>query len=166
MAGSCTNRKMEIFTLMVDNEFGVLTRVTALIRREGWNIRSLSVAETDDTDVSRLTVSLDLHHSAVEHVVDRLSRLGSVRDVSVFSPETQVAQELCFVRLDVKDSEALAALCADYDAQRLEEGPDSVLLSVRYPAQDTDQFLKRCKLIGLRAIARSGAIALNLAENV
>lgn len=75
--------KKQIYTigLTVDNEFGVLTRVTALIRREGWNIKSLSVDETERSDISRMTIDLECAEHTAEQVIKRLSRLASVRAI-------------------------------------------------------------------------------------
>lgn len=151
----------DVITLLVDNEFGVLTRVTALLRREGWNIRSLAVAETDDPDVSRLTVSLYRRHTALRQIIERLERQTSVREVLIFTPESQVAQELCLARLDASDPSAIEALRRDYELQFLGEGEGEILLSLRCAPDRTGEFVRRCKEIGLREIARTGAVALS-----
>ncbi len=64
--------------LLVDNEFGVLTRITALVRREGFNIRCLAVDETENPEISRLLICVESMQSAVPRVVVRLNRLGCV----------------------------------------------------------------------------------------
>lgn len=157
-----SNQK-DIFTLMVDNEFGVLTRITALIRRAGWNIRSLAVSETPVPEISRLTVCLDCRHNTLDNVLERLSRLNCVREVSVYDRDTQVAQELCLLRVETADSPALAALCSAWNARRLTEGDGGeTVLSVCCDAGETDTMLEQFKSLGLRDMARTGTVTLRL----
>lgn len=157
------NRETDVITLMVDNEFGVLTRVTALIRREGLNIRSLAVAETENSAVSRMTVCLERRHGRLEHVLGRLRRLSSVREVLIFSPETQAARELCLVRVAAADAAALEALCAGGDVQRLEEEGGGALLSACGSPQWVDGFIRQCRELGLLDISRTGILTLDRA---
>lgn len=152
--------RTDVFTLMVDSEFGVLTRITALIRRAGGNIRSLSVAQTAVPEISRLTVSLDCRHFTLDSVLDRLRRLNCVREISVFSPDTQVAQELCLLRV-AADSPDLDALCARWDAQKLDQQNGEVILSVRCAPDDTPAMQEQFQALGLLDMARTGTIALD-----
>lgn len=91
------HRNLQIFSLLVDNEFGVLTRITALIRREGLNIKGLTVAETLTPSVSHLTVTVEMQGVKLETVVKRLGRLDCIRSFTVCTDAGFVRQELCLV---------------------------------------------------------------------
>ncbi|GEM_PF-1110738 len=149
-----------VFTLLVDNEFGVLTRITALIRRAGWNIRSLAVAETKATETSRLTICLERRHNTVEQVLERLNRLDCVREILPYSKETQVARELALLHLSVKDEDTLQQLCRQLNATILERNGSHVLLSAVCEEGVLDNILPTLREQGLLDIARTGAITL------
>jgi len=150
-----------IFTLMVDSEFGVLTRVTALIRRSGWNIRSLAVSETAVLEVSRLTISLECKGITYQTVLDKLGRLDCVREIALFSPDAQATRELALVRLERPcSSDELTELCAGCMLELLEKTDGTVLFSLAGPPFALDAALDRVKKLGDVDTARTGPIAL------
>lgn len=79
-------RHVRNILLTVDNEFGVLTRITALVRREGFNILSLAVAVTENPEVSRMVMAVECVDGAFDRVLGRLRRLGCVRRADEMSP--------------------------------------------------------------------------------
>lgn len=150
-----------VFTLMVDNEFGVLTRITALIRRAGWNIRSLSVGETAVPEISRLTVCLECRHHSLETVLERLRKQSCVREVRLYSPETQVARELAILRFSLEDEMALERIVEQYGAQLIGDPDENgFLCSVCCGAGELDRWMPEFLRLGLVEIARTGTIAL------
>ncbi|MEI6100544.1 MAG: ACT domain-containing protein [Eubacteriales bacterium] len=77
------NRSSVTIFMLVDNEFGVLTRITALLRREGFNIMSLAVEVTENPEISQLLVSVECMDTALPRVLGRLNKLGCVKDAVV-----------------------------------------------------------------------------------
>lgn len=150
-----------IFTLMVDNEFGVLTRITALIRRAGWNIRSLSVAETETPEISRLTICIECKNNTLEYVRERLVRQSCVREISIFSKDRDVALELAVVRVT---SEAAAKLVADKDIISKHLDESGTVLSIMCAHDKMDLLLAELRGNGLLEVARTGTVALRLKE--
>lgn len=65
--------------LLVDNEFGVLTRITALLRREGFNIKSLAVEVSDNPDLSQMLIAVECLTSAIPKVLARLNKMDCVK---------------------------------------------------------------------------------------
>ena len=153
-----------VFTLMVDNEFGVLTRITALIRRAGWNICSLAVAETARHEVSRLTICLECRHHTLEHVLERLGKLDCVLEITMFESETQVAQELALVRVKTTDEALLAGILIGCGRKVLNQNSGETLVAVVGEPAKLDDVLKRLQEIGVADLARTGTIALKLPE--
>ncbi|MGI6151317.1 MAG: hypothetical protein ACOYIR_05140 [Christensenellales bacterium] len=94
------NLTPHLLTLEVDNEFGVLTRITAVIRREGFNISGLSVAELPGGLTARVTLSLLCALSSAAAVIDRLKRLNCVHSIASCTRETHAIAELALFRWD------------------------------------------------------------------
>lgn len=153
------SKQQAIFTLMVDNEFGVLTRITALIRRAGWNIRSLSVAETETPEISRLTICIECKNNTLEYVRERLVRQSCVREISVFSEDSDVARELAIVRVtsgaaaQIKSNRDIAVKCLDDTGN---------VLSIMCGPDEMEALLAGLRGNGLIEIARTGTVALKL----
>ncbi len=152
----------QIFTLKVDNEFGVLTRITALIRRAGWNIRSLSVNETEKREVSRLTICLECKNNTLEYVLDKLGKQGCVKEISVFSPETEVAQELAIVRVSADGAAHVRQHYEQNIVKVLNSGSDEQVLSIAAEPESMETLLKDLREHGLLEVARTGTIVLKL----
>lgn len=155
------SKQQAIFTLMVDNEFGVLTRITALIRRAGWNIRSLSVAETETSEISRLTICIECKNNTLEYVREKLVRQSCVREISVFSEAHDVARELAIVRVT---GGAAAKLKSDGDiaVKCLDEAGN--VFSIMCGPEEMENLLDGLRGNGLLEAARTGTVALRLRE--
>ena len=93
------------FYMLVDNEFGVLTRITAMLRREGFNIKSLAVEVTDNPEISQMLVSVECIESAVPKVLTRLNKLGCVKNAVQTSGKFDLSVHLKNVFLDLKKTE-------------------------------------------------------------
>ena len=150
---------VHILTLMVDNEFGVLTRITAQIRREGWNIKTLAVAECVDSSISRITLSLECFDATLPQVIHRLSRLACVRSVSAYEPGSQLCRELAVVKLPAL-SESIQALADEYQARVIVSSDATSVLELTASPAVLDEFLFKLKEIGMTDVVRTGPIIL------
>ena len=149
--------KTELLNLLVDNEFGVLTRITAAIRREGWNIKSLSVAETNHPERSALSICVEYYEATLERLLRRLDRMESVRQVSVYREGTHAARELVLLGLAVRPDN-LGDLKTRYGVRLFEQRSQPVLEFSGDP-DEADALL--AELAGnVRSVMRTGAIFL------
>ena len=80
--------------LLVDNEFGVLTRITALIRREGLNIKSLAVEVTENPELSQVLISVECIINSLPKVLSRLNKLGCVKKAVQVSERFDLSKQL------------------------------------------------------------------------
>lgn len=87
-------RSVKTIDLRVDNEFGVLTRITALVRREGFNIVSLAVNATGHPEISRLLLAVECIDTAFVKVMNRLKKLGCVREAVEVDESFDLSAEL------------------------------------------------------------------------
>ena len=95
-AGPSKNR-YHTLVVTVENKFGVLARVAGLFARRGFNIESLAVAPTDDEDLSRITVVVDVESAPLEQVVKQLDKLVNVVEIRELHPDHSVERELMIV---------------------------------------------------------------------
>ena len=90
-----------LISLLVSNHFGVLTRVTGLFSRRGYNIVSLSVGETHDPAFSRITIQTLADGAGVSQIMKQLGKLEDVKNVMLLPGAETVARELILVKLVV-----------------------------------------------------------------
>lgn len=149
-------KKVHILTMLVDNEFGVLTRITALIRREGWNIKSLAVSETINHDTSRLTISLECLDSSLPQVLARLDRFDCVHSVTAYSDETHICRELVVLQT-CADRPSVLVVAGKYGARIILEEGGCMTLELSDTPENIDAFFKEMEPLGLQGYARTGA---------
>ena len=89
--------KTYILMMDVDDEFGVLTRITGRIRREGLNIAALSVAQTATPGISRMTIRVQMRGIPADQVIGRLSRFDCVKEIHLCGENTLPVQELALI---------------------------------------------------------------------
>jgi acetolactate synthase-1/3 small subunit len=155
---------VQLLSMQVDNEFGVLTRITALIRREGWNIKSLSVAETVDPSVSCLTVSIECMDSVLAHVRERLERLDCVHSLTVFDARRHRRVELAVVRVQTADTAGAGACAAAFGARPWDAEGREATYEITGDPGHIDAFLEALRAFGAPEITRSGAIMITRGE--
>ena len=93
---------MKRYTLavLVRNKFGVLNRVTSMFRRRQFNINALTVSETEDSELSRITVVFDGDDIKKEQLKNQLVKLPDVRTIKEFDSSNSVSRELLLVKMD------------------------------------------------------------------
>lgn len=149
-----------LLTLMVDNEPGVLTRITAQIRREGWNIKSLSVAESQDPLVSRITLALECYDLTLPAVENKLSKLACVRSVNAFEEKNNICRELAVIRLFDRTDDMRTFVNASKASIVIDSGEDYVIEFVGTP-EEVDAFTSSCEEFSKINCARTGAVILD-----
>lgn len=155
-----SKRGVQTLILLVDNEFGVLTRVTALVRREGWNIKSLAVAETMSEAVSRLTISVEYVDSTLPHVLERLERLACVRSIAVFAADTHYSRELVMITVEGAGAAEAGRVAGAAGARVLESAQGWLTLEFSGAPEQAQSLIAKLKPFGAVNIARSGIVTL------
>ena len=101
-----------VIAVYVENKYGVLTRVTSMFMRRGFNIDSLTVGETDDPAFSRITITLRADEYARDQLVNQLYKLQNVKKVKVLENGSSVERELMIIKVSnspEKRAEIMAA---------------------------------------------------------
>ncbi|HRQ61333.1 MAG TPA: acetolactate synthase small subunit [Alphaproteobacteria bacterium] len=150
--------------LLVDNEPGVLARVIGLFSGRGYNIESLTVAETNHTEnLSRITIVSTGTPEVIEQIKAQLERLVPVRRVSDLTIEgPHVERELALVKVTSKGDKRIEALrVADiFRARPVDSTLESFVFEITGTTQKIEAFLELMTPLGLVDVSRTGIAAI------
>ncbi|WP_328799489.1 acetolactate synthase small subunit [Sandaracinobacteroides hominis] len=152
-------------SILVDNEAGVLGRITGLFSSRGYNIESLTVADvTEDESVSRITIVTSGPRRVIDQItaqLDRLVPVHSVTDLSELGPH--IERELALVKVAGTGEKRVEALrLADiFRARPVDTTTQSFVFEISGSTQKVDQFIELMREVGLVEVARGGVVALS-----
>ena len=151
-------------SVLVDNEPGVLARVIGLFSGRGYNIESLTVAETRHRQgLSRITIVTSGTHMIIEQIKAQLNRLVPVHSVSDLTMEgPSVERELALVKVDgVGDKRVEALRIADiFRARPVDATTESFVFEIVGDTEKLDAFVELMKPLGLVDLSRTGVVAI------
>jgi len=149
-------------SLLVDNEPGVLARVSGLFSGRGFNIESLCVAETLDRSVSRITLVTRGDDAVAEQITKQLNKLINVIKVSNLTATDCVEREMALIKVSAKaDSRAEILRIVDiFRCKVVDVSPTHYAIEVTGTADKLAAILSLLKPMGIKEVARTGAIAL------
>ena len=159
------NEKKEekhILSLLVENQPGVLSRISGLFSGRGFNIESLSVAETIDPDVSRMTLVTVGDMAITEQIKKQLNKLINVIKVSEFTGATYVQREMALIKVSAKPEHRaeILRMVDIFRSRVVDVGADYYTVEMTGDEHKVEAFLSLLKPMGIKEIARTGAIAL------
>jgi len=157
-----SNAQHHILVAQVQDQPGVLNRVTSLFRRRMFNIESLTVGHTDQPGVSRMTVVVDGARTSVEQVTKQLYKLIEVTKVSEVTQESVVAHELALIKVSasVGHRPEVLQLASVYNATVVHVTPDAVLIEATGPEDKIDALVSVLRTYGIKEMVRTGVIAM------
>jgi len=149
-------------SVLVENRPGILTRVAALFARRGFNIHSLAVGPTENPDVSRMTVVVDVDELPLEQVTKQLNKLISVLKIVELEPSASVQRELLLVkvRADVQTRSQILDAVQLFRAKVVDVAPDAVTIEVTGNPDKLEAILKVLEPFGIRELVQSGMVAI------
>lgn len=154
--------KKHTLAVTVENRPGVLTRVTTLFRRRGYNIDSLAVGETEDPGISRMTIVVDGDDRIIEQVTKQLYKLVDVIKIVDITEDRAVERELVLIKV-----KADAAMRADivqivdiFRARIVDIGRNSLIIEATGDSGKIDAIEDSLKPFGIVELARTGKIAM------
>jgi acetolactate synthase-1/3 small subunit len=151
-----------VISVLVENEFGVLARVSGLFSGRGFNIESLSVAETLDPTVSRLTLVTRGDDRALEQIEKQLNKLVPVIAVTDFTDTEHVERELILVKVgaDEKTRAEIASIVDVFRAKIVDVSRRSYVIELTGTQDKINAFIELMKPIGIKEIVRTGKVAM------
>ena len=154
--------KRRVISLLVDNQSGVLARVSNLFCRRGFNIDSLTVSATNDPAVSRITVTITSDDKALKQLILQTERLEVTRQVFVLDGEKSLERELLLLKVasDVHNRSELREIASIYKAKIIDLSPDSMVFELIGKPDKIDAFLKMFTDYKILEQCRTGVTAL------
>src|SRR4051812_45447760 len=149
-------------SVLVENKFGVLTRVAGLFSGRGYNIDTLNVGPTHDPNLSRMTIVTHGDESTLEQIVKQLNKLPDVIKVQNFGDGEYVDRELVLVKVAV-DSKTRAEVMQITDifrAKIVDVQPKSLTVEITGAGSKVEKFLELMKTFGVKELVRTGKAAL------
>lgn len=149
-------------SVLVENTFGVLARVTGMISGRGFNIDSLNVAPTHDASLSRITIVLKGDEAALNLCTKQLCKLVNVVEVADFGEGQAVARELVLVKVhaDSRTRAELLQIADVFRAKIVNLTADSLISEVTGDEAKINAFLGLLEPFGIIELARTGQLAL------
>lgn len=149
-------------SILVENKFGVLTRVAGMFSGRGFNIDTLNVGPTHDSTASRMSIVTRGNDATLEQIVKQLNKLPEVIEVQDFRDGEYVDRELILVKVKV-DSKTRAEVMQITDifrAKIVDVQPRSVTVEITGAEDKVAKFLDLMAGYGISALTRTGKVAL------
>jgi acetolactate synthase-1/3 small subunit len=159
MNGTATHH---ILSVLVENKFGVLSRVAGLFARRGFNIVSLAVSPTEDDRFSRMTIVVDADSAPIEQITKQLNKLVPVIKIAELAPEHAVERELMLVtvKATAEARSQITELASIFQARIDDVGHDAMTIQVSGTPDKLDAMTDLLQPFGIVELQRTGRIAL------
>jgi len=146
-------------TILVENEFGVLTRVAGLFSARGYNIESLNVAPTMDATVSRMTLTTHGDEHVIEQIKKQLNKLIPVIKTEDISHIVHLEREMLLVK--AKHHANIVSLAESFRAKIVDEATDDyTIVELTGNAEKLDDFLEKLGEFGIIEMTRTGSVGM------
>ena len=154
--------KKHLLSILVDNQPGVLSRITGLFSGRGYNIESLSVAETMEPKVSRITMVTRGDDAIVEQILKQLHKLINVIKVHDLTDSKYVQRELALIKVSARpDTRAEILRIVDiFRCKVVDVGLDHYTIETAASEDKMEAILNLLKPMGIKEIVRTGGVAL------
>ena len=151
-----------VIAVYVDNQYGVLTRVTSMFTRRGFNIDALTVGETESPEYSRITISLSGDGYAREQLINQMKKLYNVKKVEALEETESIKRELLLLKVK-NDSSSRSDILSAVDifrAKVIDYSTDSMCIEATGEPSKIDAFVKLMIPYGILEMCRTGIVAL------
>jgi acetolactate synthase-1/3 small subunit len=155
------DEERHIFSVLVENRFGVLARVAGLFSGRGFNIDSLNVAETDDPGVSHMTIVSRGDAQIIEQIYKQLNKLIDVIRVSDLTTENHVERELVLIQVHAEPQKRgeILQIVEIFRARTVDVSPTVLTIEVTGDEGKIKAAIDMLRPYGIRELVRTGKIA-------
>lgn len=154
--------KKFVIAVYVENRFGVLTRVTSMFTRRGFNIDALTVGETESSEYSRITICLSGNGYAREQLINQMRKLINVKKVEVLEDSECIKRELMLIKIkNQREFRPDVQFAVDaYRAKVVDYTNEAMCIEVTGDPTKIDAFVELMKPFGIIEMCRTGIVAL------
>lgn len=152
----------QTISVLVENQAGILNRITGLFSRRAFNIESLAVGVTDDPTISRITIVVDSGNNMVDQVEKQLNKLIEVIKVRTLDEGTYIGRELMILKVNAnnKTRQDIMTICEIMNAKVADISPNSMTVELSDTPDRLDTFQAMMRPFSILEVARTGVIAV------
>lgn len=156
----------KVFSLLVDNQAGVLSRVAGLFSRRGYNIDSLTVGVTEDHQRSRMTIVTSGEPEILEQIEKQLAKLVDVVEIRVLPADAAVCRELIIVKVaaTAETRQQIMSIAEIFRAKIVDVAQESLMLELTGHDRKLQAFIDMLEPYGVLELARTGITGLARGE--
>ncbi len=149
-------------SVLVNNHMGVLSRVSGLFSRRGYNIESLSVGETENPKISRMTIAADCEDETFEQIKNQLSKLMDVITISDLEEDASIRRELALVKVDAKSDKRtqILEIANIFRAHVIDITDNSLVLEITGDHNKVSAIISMLDEYGIKEVIRTGITAI------
>ena len=149
-------------SVLVENRFGAFDRVATMFSGKGFNIKSISIGETEVSEISRMTIVTDGDHQVLDQVVKQLNRLIDTVKVIDISEVNHIERELALITVNTLNTslEEIKNICDIFRGKVVDINNKSIMLEITGPPEKVDAAINVLMPFGIKEMARSGTVAL------
>ncbi|MCR5303047.1 MAG: acetolactate synthase small subunit [Lachnospiraceae bacterium] len=152
----------KVLQLLVDNTSGVLSRISGLFARRGYNIESITAGVTADPKFTRITIVTTGDDEIIEQIKNQVAKLVDVRDIKVLEPSDSVYRELVLVKVRVSagDRQGVITIADVFRANIIDVGPESLVVELTGKQDKIEAFISLLDGYEILELARTGVTGL------
>ncbi|UCE15762.1 MAG: acetolactate synthase small subunit [Candidatus Bathyarchaeota archaeon] len=158
------NEKSHVIAAIVEHKPGVLYSVANMFRRRNFNIESIAVGPTEQSDLARMTITVNGDERTIEQVIKQLNKLIDVIKVSRLDPSNIVSREMALVKITAPGAKIRTDVinyANIFRARVVDVSPESLMVEITGDANKIDAFIASMKPFGVKEVARTGITALS-----
>ena len=154
--------RTQVLSILVENTSGVLSHVSGLFSRRGYNIDSFSAGVTADPRFTRMTIVTSGDELILEQIKKQVAKLEDVIDIKILQPDESVCRELILVKIRVKDTDrqAIISVAELFRAKVVDVKNDSLMIELTGNQSKLDAFMELVKGYEILELARTGITGL------
>lgn len=157
-----TLETQHIVSVLVENRSGTLSRVSGLFSRRGYNIDSLTVGETEDVSISRMTIAVTGRNSVLEQIVKQLEKLVDVIAVRELDPSSCIKREIMLVKISADEAKrsTVIQVANIFRSRVIDVSPTTITIEASGDLKKLDGLILLLQPYGILELVRTGLVAL------
>ena len=154
--------RKKVFQLLVDNTSGVLSRISGLFSRRGYNIESITAGVTADPRYTRITIVASGDDEILDQIEKQVAKLVDVRDIKVLEPEDSVYRELVLIKIKAaaKERQSVISVADIFRAKIIDVAPESLTVELTGTQSKIEAFISLLEGYEILELARTGITGL------
>lgn len=154
--------KRSVLSILVENQFGVLSRVTGLFSRRGFSIDSLSVGVTEDSSISRITITVIDSEKLIDQIIKQVEKLVEVIEVTLLEDESSVYREIALIKVKATPQRRaeLVGLVDIFRAKIVDVAIESIIVETTGDSSKVDAMVSLLSDFGIMEMTRTGITGL------